>query len=175
MAVGQRNIYLIGPRASGKTSLGQMLAQELDRPFVDLDQAFAHRTGQSIAQVVEGQGWERFRELESEVLEATAEIPGQVVGTGGGVVLSPQNRQVLAKGVVVYLQADPEKLVARLMDELLPGQRPALTELSLEEEVRRTVSQREPMYLACAHLILPDRPLTELLPQLAGELKAWPE
>ena len=168
-----KNVYLIGPRACGKTTLGRRLAKALDRPFVDLDQAFVDRNGRTIAQVVEAEGWEGFRALESKVLAAVADTPGQIVATGGGTVLKAANREVLAKGVVVYLQTDPNKVVSRLMTELLPEQRPALTKLSLEAEVRRTVTEREPYYRACAHLMAPDKPLEELLERLTGELKAW--
>ena len=174
MAVSpEKNIYLVGPRACGKTTLGRMLAKELGRPFLDLDEQFAIRTGSTIARVVEAQGWEHFRELEHEVLAWAAADPWHVVATGGGVVLKAANRELLKRGVTVYLQADPEKVVARLMAELLPEQRPALTDLSLEQEVRKTVLEREPYYMAVAHLTAPDRPLEELLERIARELRAW--
>jgi shikimate kinase len=176
MAVSpQKNIYLVGPRACGKTSVGRMLAEALKRPFMDLDEEFMETTGRTIADVVETEGWEGFRELETAVLAAVAETPGNVVATGGGVVLKARNRELLAEGVVVYLQTDPEKVVARLMEELMPEQRPALTDLSLEDEVRKTVRDREPYYLAVAQLIAPDRPIEELTERLASELMAWPE
>ena len=176
MAVSpEKNIYLVGPRACGKTSVGKRLAEALNRPFMDLDEEFMETTGRTIADVVETEGWEGFRELETAVLAAVAETPGNVVATGGGVVLKARNRELLTQGVVVYLQADPDKVVARLMAELMPEQRPALTDLSLEEEVRKTVQDREPYYLAVAQLIAPDRPLEELVGRLAKELAAWPQ
>ena len=168
-----KNVYLVGPRASGKSTLGRMLAEALGRPFVDLDEAFVDHVGRSIAQVVEAEGWERFRELETEVLRDVAEAGGQVVATGGGAVLKAPNREILGHGVVVYLQADAEAVVERLMAELKPEQRPALTGMSLEDEVRKTVLEREPYYMACAHLIAPQRPLEELCGRIAAELKAW--
>ena len=169
-----KNVYLIGPRACGKTTLGRMLAKRLDRPFVDLDEAFVSRTNRTVAQVVEAEGWEGFRALESEVLASEAETGGKVVATGGGVVLKEPNRRVLAKGVVIYLQADPDRVVATLVAELNPDQRPALTDLPLEEEVRRTLAEREPFYLACAQFVAPERPLDEQLERLVGELERWP-
>lgn len=169
-----KNVYLIGPRACGKTTLGRMLAKRLERPFVDLDEAFVRHTGKTVAQVVETEGWEGFRALESEVLANEADTGGKVVATGGGVVLKEPNRRVLAKGVVIYLQADPERVVATLLAELNPDQRPALTDLPLEEEVRRTLTEREPFYLACAHFVAPERPLEEQLERLEGELARWP-
>ncbi|GFK95671.1 Shikimate kinase 2 [Fundidesulfovibrio magnetotacticus] len=176
MAVSEeKNIYLVGPRACGKTTVGRMLAQSLGRPFVDLDDEFVETTGRTIADVVESEGWDSFRELETTVLAAVAATPGHVVATGGGATLKARNREILAEGVVVYLQADPEKVVERLMAELKPAQRPALTDLNLEDEVRKTVREREPYYLACAHLVAPDRPLEELAERLARELADWSE
>ncbi len=176
MAVSaEKNIYLVGPRACGKTTVGRMLAKALGRPFLDLDEEFVETTGRTIADVVETEGWEGFRELETAVLAAVAETPGHVVATGGGVVLKARNRELLGTGVVIYLQTDPEKVVARLMAELMPEQRPALTGLSLEDEVRKTVAEREPYYLAVAQLIAPDRPMEELAARLSEELNAWPE
>lgn len=176
MAVSpDKNIYLVGPRACGKTTIGRMIAERLGRPFIDLDEEFVETTGRTIADVVETEGWEGFRELETSVLAAVSETPGNVVATGGGVVLKARNRELLAQGVAVYLQADPEKVVARLMAELLPEQRPALTDLSLEDEVRRTVAEREPYYMAVAHMVAPDRPLDELAERLVQELTGWQE
>jgi len=176
MAVSpDKNIYLVGPRASGKTTLGRAIACALGRPFLDLDEEFTITTGRTIAEVVESEGWEGFRDLETAVLAAVAETPGSVVATGGGVVLKARNRELLVQGVTVYLQTDAEKVVARLMAELLPEQRPALTDLSLEDEVRKTVQEREPYYLSVAHLIAPDRPIEELTERLTKELKDWPE
>jgi shikimate kinase len=91
------------------------------------------------------------------------------------VVLKARNRELLSEGVTVYLQTDAETVVARLMAELLPEQRPALTDLSLEDEVRKTVQEREPYYLSVAQLIAPDHPLEELAERLAKELRDWPE
>ncbi|KUG29037.1 shikimate kinase i [hydrocarbon metagenome] len=156
------NIYLVGPRASGKTSLGRLLAERLERPFLDLDEVFRESRGESIAALVAREGWERFREIERDILAETAATPGRVVATGGGAVLLPENRKVLARGVVVYLQADPERLAERLLADFKPDQRPNLTGLELAEEIKATLAEREPLYLGAAHVILPEAPL-ELL------------
>jgi shikimate kinase len=162
MSKSDKNIFLVGPRASGKTSLGRILAERLGRPFVDMDEAFAARTGRSIKDLVEAEGWERFREIETEVLRAICASPGQVVATGGGAALKPENRELMHAGVALYLQSTPERLIARLRAELNEAQRPGLTEAGLEEEVRAVLTEREPMYLALADAVLPDRDLEEM-------------
>ncbi len=157
-----RNIYLIGPRASGKSTLGKILAERLSRPFVDLDDVFREARGESIATLVEREGWERFREIESEILEQTAAVPGQVVATGGGVILSEDNRKTLAKGLTFYLQADPKRLAERLLADAKPEQRPKLTEMGFVEEVAATLREREHLYLQCSQAVLPEAPIEEL-------------
>jgi len=157
-----RNIYLIGPRASGKTTLGRRLAARLSRPFVDLDAIFLERHGETIANLVTREGWEAFRRAETDILAAVAAVPGQVVATGGGAVLLPENRALLAKGLVLYLQASPERLAERLLADCNAGQRPKLTELGLREEIVATLTEREPLYLSLALACLPERSPEEL-------------
>ncbi|MBF0480238.1 MAG: shikimate kinase [Desulfovibrionaceae bacterium] len=162
MSKPEKNIFLVGPRASGKTSLGKILAGRLGRPFVDLDAVFAERAGQSIKELVEAEGWERFREIETEVLRFVCATPGQVVATGGGAALKDENRELMRAGVALYLQSTPERLIARLRAELNEAQRPDLTGAGLEDEVRAVLLEREPVYLAMADAVLPDRELAEM-------------
>ena len=91
-----------------------------------------------------------------------AAVPGQVVATGGGAVLLPENRALLAKGLVLYLQASPERLAERLLADCNAGQRPKLTELGLREEIVATLTEREPLYLSLALACLPERSPEEL-------------
>lgn len=167
------NIYLIGPRASGKTTLGKRLAEHLGRPFIDLDARFVEVRGETIAALVEREGWDAFRRAEADILAETAGQKGLVVATGGGVVLLPENRALLAKGLVFYLQAHPERLAERLMADLNAEQRPKLTELGLKEEITATLAEREPLYLSLAHASLPERPVAELLEYTLKALKMF--
>ncbi|MEA4857303.1 MAG: shikimate kinase [Solidesulfovibrio sp.] len=169
----ERNIYLIGPRASGKTTLGRLLAERLGRPFADLDARFVEIHGESIAALVARDGWEAFRLAEAAIMAEIGKETGLVVATGGGAVLMPENRAVLARGLVFYLQAQPERLAERLMADMLEAQRPRLTELGLREEITATLAEREPLYLACAHACLPERGPEELLDMALRALAAW--
>lgn len=168
-----RNIYLIGPRASGKTTLGRLLAKRLGRPFVDLDAVFVDKHGETIAELVGREGWDAFRAAEAAIVAEAGKTPGQVVATGGGAVLLPENREVLSRGLVFYLQAQPERLAERLMADLNEAQRPKLTELGLREEITATLAEREPLYLTCAHACLPERTPEELLDMALRALAAW--
>jgi shikimate kinase len=157
------NIYLIGPRASGKTTLGKRLADHLGRPFVDLDAAFEAKHGETIAALVTREGWDAFRRAEAAILAETAGQTGLVVATGGGAVLLPENRAILSRGLVLYLQADPERLAERLLADMNEAQRPNLTALDLKEEITVTLAEREPLYLSLADASLPERSPDELL------------
>ena len=150
-----RNIFFIGPRACGKTSLGGIVAERLGAVFVDMDALLVDRAGRSIALFVEKYGWDAFRGLEHEVLIEICAKSGQVVATGGGVVLLPENRDLLQKsGSVFYLKAGVPALLSRLMADPLEDQRPALTDKSLEAEISEVLRERGPLYQGCADVVI---------------------
>lgn len=168
---GEANIYLIGARASGKTTLGRRLAARLKRPFVDTDQRIALSTGKTVAEIVDAGGWEAFREAETLALSTVAVFSGQVVSCGGGIVLSQENRDMLQGGRVIYLQATAELLAERLQHSPLRSQRPSLTGADIAEEVRQVLAEREPLYLSCAQVVLQaDQPLEALVDQALAEV-----
>ncbi|MFW5863427.1 MAG: shikimate kinase AroL [Desulfohalobiaceae bacterium] len=153
---GQENIFLIGLRGSGKTTLGQALAQELKLEFLDMDQVLQERFGQSIADFVQEYGWQEFRRQEAGLLQEICSKKGQVVATGGGCVLLPENRQLLKEqGQVFYLMADVQTLASRLHADPRQEQRPRFSSESLEQELARSLQEREGLYMQCLEYILP--------------------
>jgi shikimate kinase len=99
-----KNLFLIGPMGAGKSTIGRLLAETLDLEFYDSDQEIEKRSGVDIAWIVDVEGEEGFREREKKVIEELTHKSGIVLSTGGGVVLSPENRKLLgAKGTVIYL------------------------------------------------------------------------
>ncbi|MBU1228439.1 MAG: shikimate kinase AroL [Proteobacteria bacterium] len=168
---GEANIYLIGARACGKTTLGRRLAARLKRPFVDTDQRIALSTGKTVAEIVDAGGWEAFRAAETLALSAVAVFSGQVVSCGGGMVLSQENRDMLLGGRVFYLQASAELLAERLENSPVHHQRPSLTGADIVAEVRQVLAEREPLYLSCAQVVLrADQPLEALVEQALAEV-----
>jgi shikimate kinase len=151
-----RNLVLIGGRASGKTSVGQALARILARPFVDLDEVLAAEAGRSIADLVAQEGWPEFRRREKALVERYARFSGQVLATGGGVVLDPENVTILREhGLVIWLRADPATLGRRLRhDQGSRESRPSLTGADPVAEMARVLAEREPLYRAAAHVTL---------------------
>jgi len=168
---GERNIYLIGARASGKTTLGKKLAARLARPFVDTDRRVRLNTGKTVAELVEEGGWPAFREAEGVALAEVAVFSGQVVSCGGGIVLAQDNCELLQRGIVLYLKAPAEVLAERLMRNPIQAQRPSLTGGGVVDEITRVLDEREALYLACAHAVLPAHtPLPELLELALAEI-----
>lgn len=149
-----RNIALIGFRATGKSAVGKILARELGRVFIDMDRHLVASAGREIACWVRLEGWPSFRKAESELLAALGSRAGLVVATGGGVVLDPGNRKILAERFhTVWLKASPETVQARMAkDPESHSTRPPLSELPPEEEIRHILAEREPLYSASAEL-----------------------
>ncbi|MDD3312489.1 shikimate kinase AroL [Pseudodesulfovibrio sp.] len=168
-----RAIYLIGPRACGKTSVGRALADRLGLDFVDTDHELARDVGMEIADYVAARGWDAFRDREAGVLARLAAGPLRVVGCGGGIVLRAENRSVLSGGVVVYLRTEPETLAARLMRDPNEAQRPSLTGKGIVDEVREVLAERAPLYEACADIVLAEAPLAEVVGAALDALKPF--
>ncbi len=138
-------LSLIGSRATGKTSVGRLVADRLNWRFVDADHALEQRLGRSIASLFTEQGETVFRDEEERTLLSLTQEPPFVLATGGGAILRPSNRDALRRfGCVVWLQADPHVLAQRLSEN--PGNRPSLTGLGLVEEIQSVLEARIPLY-----------------------------
>lgn len=152
----QRNIALIGFRATGKSTVGQILALKLSRSFVDMDRRLVHDAGRDIAVWVKENGWDSFRKAESDLLERIRRQEGLVVATGGGIVLEAHNRKTLRKDFfTVWLKATHQTICARLnADPESPLTRPALSCLPPDEEIAKILSERDPLYSEVADVVI---------------------
>jgi len=143
------NIYLIGYRCTGKTSVGQELAEKLDWRFIDTDQAIVETAGMSISKIVEQNGWPFFRQLEKQVFVDLNKRAGLVVATGGGVILDSHNRSVLKdpENLTVWLRASIQTIYTRLKNDRQTSEfRPSLTDSPLLREISETLAERNPYY-----------------------------
>ena len=157
-------IFLVGARAAGKTSVGLRLAEALAYEFVDTDAWLKERHSLTVAEIVARQGWDGFRELESEALREAGRGSRRVVATGGGMILSVANRAfMLAGGLVFYLAAPAEVLAARLAAAPESGQRPSLTGRPAEEEAALVLAEREALYRKAAHQVIDAEASLELV------------
>jgi len=142
------NLILIGYRCCGKTRVGRHLAGLTGYDFVDTDQRIESDCGADIGNLVTDKGWPFFRQTETRILTHLLCRNNQVIATGGGVVLAPENRILIKEnGFVIWLTADPSTIVRRLEADLKTlSQRPRFTDRSLFEETRNTLAARTPFY-----------------------------
>lgn len=142
------NIVLIGPRWSGKTETGRMLAVEIGGRFIDTDDMVERMAGVSISTLVQANGWNRFRDLEALAVRRVALEDGLVIATGGGVVTRAENiRRLRRNGWIVRLKATEETLrIRKEADSDNGNHRPPLCGVSPAEEIRRIVEERTPLY-----------------------------
>ena len=149
-------VTLIGFRASGKSTIGRLLAARLALPFGDADTEVEKRLGMPIAKYFSQHGEAAFRDQEEAALAALLAGPGPLVlATGGGVVLRPANRALLRArgGFVVYLVASVETIQDRLRHNA--GGRPSLTGRSVVDEVPDQLAVRDPLYHEAADVVVP--------------------
>ncbi len=138
------NLVLVGFMGSGKTCVGRIAAVELGLRFVDLDHMIEQREGMTISRIFETRGEGEFRRIESEVAEEVSRVSGQVLATGGGIVLHSVNLDRLsATGVVVHLRVTPECAWERTRGH---GHRPLVAGLEGEARLRELLAKRQPLY-----------------------------
>ena len=137
----KENIVLIGMPASGKTTVGKLVAERLGRTFIDTDDLIVAKAGKSIPNIFAQEGEAAFRTLESDVIREAGALTGAVIATGGGAVLRPENVTALKQnGRVFFLDRSPERLS--------PGTgRPLFAD---PQQAFQLYAQREPLYRAAA-------------------------
>ena len=146
------NVFLIGPMAVGKTTIGKQLAKRLQLTFVDSDQEIEKRTGASIRLIFDVEGESGFRDREEKVIAELTEMEGIVLATGGGAVLREENRRALRKhGTVVYLRASIESQLERTKSS---RHRPLLETGDPRTALESLMVMRAPLYEGEADFIV---------------------
>jgi shikimate kinase len=139
-----RNIFLIGPMGAGKSTIGRALAKELKLDFFDSDEVIEERAGADIAWIFDIEGEDGFRKREQKVIEELTQKSNIVLATGGGVIMTPENRNALAgRGTVIYLKTSLHQQYERTKRDT---KRPLLQTDNLSETLERLRDEREPFY-----------------------------
>lgn len=143
------NLILIGMMGSGKSTVGQLLADRLGMRFVDTDAVIEEMQGLSISRIFELYGESHFRALEATLVEKLSKIDGAILSTGGGLVMNPCNTMLLkSMGKIIYLKATVDQLNLNLSGET--DNRPMLKDYSIEVLLK----VREPIYENTADIVV---------------------
>lgn len=156
MKFQKEKVLLTGFRATGKSSVGKILAKRLGFDFVDTDKAIQTRQGKTIAEMVARGGWELFRSEEKKMLQELAVAGNVVIATGGGAVMHQETWAALRKeGLCVWLTAGPEVICKRLAeDSATEDQRPSLTGMGAMDEIALVLKERQELYRKSSDLSL---------------------
>ena len=171
-AEDRRRIALIGLRGGGKSTLGRMLAERLDVPFIELDREIERRSGANLSEIFDMFGQETFRRAEREALDdILRRHPHFVIATSGSIVTEPGTLELLlASCFTVWVRAEPEEHMKRVMAQ--GDMRPMANNARAMEDLVSILKSREPLY-AKAEAVLattgktPEQNLAELLRVIA--------
>jgi shikimate kinase len=146
----KHNIFLIGPMGSGKTAVGRHLARLFQYTFHDSDADIEAKTGVDIAFIFEKEGEAGFRLRERESIDRLTRLESIVLATGGGAVIDPMNREVLAqRGAVVYLVTSVNQQIERTRHG---RHRPLLQDTDPEKKLKELMDRRAALYAEIADL-----------------------
>jgi len=168
----QLSPILVGLMGSGKSSIGRRLAPHMDLPLIDLDDYIVEQAGRSIPGIFAQDGELAFRQMETNALRDVIDKHA-VIATGGGIVMTDENRQLLTSHPpVIWLKASPEFLANRIDGD---SNRPLIAAGDTLEKLQELADVRYPFYEQCAEFTLPrgDMKKPEALQAIIAFLSHW--
>ena len=157
----KESIVLIGMPGSGKSAVGKILAAKTGRPLADTDELVVREAGKSIPDIFRENGESAFRDLESAVIRRLSKQGGQIISTGGGAVLRPENVTALRQnGRLFWLDRSP--------DDLTPTEDRPLADT--DAKMKLLYHERQPIYRAAADVTIP---VTGTPEETAGRIESW--
>ena len=152
----KENIVLTGMPGSGKTTVGQLLAQELGRPYLDVDELIREKTGMAPGEIIAAQGEPAFRDVETDVICAVAERNGCVIAAGGGAIRRRENVDLLRRNGKLFFLDRP-------VEQLIPTEDRPLS--STKEAILKRYDERYETYVATADVVIPNGDTAEAAAQ----------
>ena len=147
-------LIIIGPMASGKSVVGKKLSKRMNLDFFDTDESIEKKAGASISWIFDIEGEGSFRKRESDVFSELMKLDNCVISTGGGIVLKKENRELLKRQMVVYLEVSIQTQLERTLND---NKRPLLLESeNTEQTLRELKGIRDPLYEECANITIND-------------------
>ena len=168
------NLFLIGYRCTGKTTIGKAIAAAIEWSFVDADTLLVRECGKPIKEIVDTEGWDAFRRMERSTLKQICTADRQIVATGGGVVLDKANIKAMkTSGMVIWLGATAETIQKRMLQDKNTGNfRPALTDKGRMNEIEDLLLKRNPYYESASDFSIQtdDVPVSEITQTIIEKL-----
>jgi XRE family aerobic/anaerobic benzoate catabolism transcriptional regulator len=168
----RKRIALIGLRGGGKSTLGALLAERLDLPFIELNREIERRAGASLGEIFEMFGQETFRRAEREALDAILhQHPHFVIATSGSIVTEPATLELLLSSCfTVWVRAEPQDHMQRVIEQ--GDMRPMAHSARAMEDLVSILKSREPLYAKAEAAVTttgktPEQNLNELLRVIA--------
>jgi shikimate kinase len=170
-----RHVVLIGLPGSGKTTVGKLVADTLQAPFVDIDAIVARKEGRPISMIFAEKGEAVFREMERVEMEAALGGTPAIIAPGGGWAAQPGAlSSVQQRGLVVYLKTRAETAASRAAPQ---GNRPVLMGEDPALQMRQLLKEREPFYVLADATVETDRKapakVVEEIVRLARTRAGW--
>lgn len=153
------NVYMVGMMGCGKSAIGREIAKNLGLSFVDTDELIVKEAGMSIPEIFAEEGEEQFRLRERRALESLLGTSGQVIATGGGIVLAPENRATLhSLGYGIWLTATVDKLLFRISQN---RNRPLMQTNDPRATLVALLDKRSDLYEEVADMVVDTSDLTQ--------------
>lgn len=173
--MSKSNIILTGFMATGKTSVGKILAKQLNYEFVDTDELIVERSGKTVAEIFRDEGEGAFRKMESEIARELGEKEGLVISTGGRLVLDPENAAALGRsGWIFCLVATPKEIFDRVSKDK-EVKRPLLESPDPLQRIEELFRQRQKDYDRFPQIMTSGKTPDEVARDLIGILRNSPE
>jgi shikimate kinase len=167
--IDRPNLILTGFMATGKSTIGRLLAGELGYEFIDTDHLIEDRRGQTIAEIFREKGEAFFRAMEADLAGELGDKEGLVIATGGGMLLDPANVAALERrGRIFCLSASPETILDRVSRD--PTVRPLLTSPDPLARITELMQAREAAYLRFTRLETSGKSPQEVVGMLLAQL-----
>ena len=154
-------LIIIGPMASGKSVVGRKLSKKLGLDFFDTDEQIEKIAGASISWIFDVEGEEKFRDRESKVFSELANGDKTLISTGGGIILREENRIILKKNKVIFLDVSIQTQLERTLHD---ENRPLISGRSDKENILRSMAKiRHPLYLECSNISIEEKDNPDLV------------
>ena len=152
MATINDNIFFVGLMGAGKTTIGKLLAKKLKKTFYDTDHEIEKKLGVKVSVIFELEGEEGFRKREAQMIDELTSKKDIILATGGGAVLSEENRRLLKeRGKVIYLNAKPQHLAKRMAFD---KDRPLLQQGNMLDTLNSLYKERHHLYLGVSSFVV---------------------